>query len=152
MPNDSIFADDWRDCLKSHYQTVIREQDGRTERTLRGVMFNVGFDEDELNELRVLATMRADDVGEDFVPDLQIFEAVVSPAVKAAETANVVETEAEGATHGSPLQDAIPIFEAEAEVTSEIELVDEVDAESDAEAEEEAPPYDESGPQQLSMF
>jgi hypothetical protein len=145
MPGESIFSNDWRDCLRAHYKAVVSEQDMRTERTLRGVMFNVGFSEAELNELRVLATMHVDDIDPDFVPDLQMFEAVVAPAAE-ANAADATDIEAE-----ATLQDAIPMMEAaEAEAAPENELLE--DVESEPEAEEEAPRYDESGPQQLAMF
>jgi hypothetical protein len=135
MPGQSIFADEWRDCLKSHYLYVVREQDVRTERTLRGVMHNVGFSEDELNELRVRATMHVDDVGVEFVPDLEILKTIEA-------SVDLVGEVDVGATHGSPLPADTPPDEI-----IEMELVEE------AETEAEAPvPYDQSGPEQLSLF
>lgn len=125
MPGESIFADDWRDCLKAHYSYIVHEQDVRTERTLLGVMQDVGFNEDELKELRVHATMHIDDVGADFVPDLEILE------LKAEEVALAEEAQAQ------PPQDDLPVEE----------LIEE-------EIEPEAPPapHDEAGPAQLSLF
>ena len=41
MPT-SIFSDEWRGCLVSHYTHVLRSDDHRTERSLRGVMLDVG--------------------------------------------------------------------------------------------------------------
>ena len=46
MPNQSIFAQEWRDCLYAHYSYVVRLGDQVTERTLRGVMIEAGFTED----------------------------------------------------------------------------------------------------------
>ena len=74
MPSTSIFADEWRDCLRAHYTYVVRMNDKGTERTLRGVMFEAGFNETELKELYVLATAHVDDVSADFVPDMELLE------------------------------------------------------------------------------
>jgi len=75
MPNISIFSDEWRECLRAHFTTVIRNNDKITERTLRSVMFEAGFTDAELKELAVRATMRVEDVDADFVPDMDILEA-----------------------------------------------------------------------------
>lgn len=73
MP-ENIFEDEWRECLRAHYMSVIRENDHITLRTLKGVMHEVGFGDDELHELQVRATMRVEDVPDDFVPDLDILQ------------------------------------------------------------------------------
>ena len=70
--SENIFADEWRDCLRAHYMHVVRNNDHVTEPTLRVVMHDAGFSESELAELRVRATMHVDDVGADFVPDLDV--------------------------------------------------------------------------------
>ena len=139
MSEKSIFSEDWRECLRSHYTHVVREQDVKTERTLRGVMHNVGFGDDELNQLRVLATMHVDDVGADFVPELQILE----------ESADVV-----GATHESPLQEDVPPENTDDVGTRYIvsEAAEATDEIVEEEPYEEPPQYDESGPEQLTMF
>ena len=72
----SVFSDDWRDCLREQYKYVIQDQDQVTERSLTEVMHQVGFGDEELRVLRVEATMRAEDVSEDFQPDLAILDAV----------------------------------------------------------------------------
>ncbi len=84
MPAQSIFADEWRECLRAHYSYVQRLDDKVTERTLRGVMLEVGFTEAELRELTVLATMRVEDVADDFVPDMDILAAVYRPGSRRA--------------------------------------------------------------------
>jgi hypothetical protein len=76
---DSPFADDWRDCLREQYKHVVREDDKLTKPSLALVLNQVGFGEDELRELEVRATIRADDLPEDFQPDLQVLE----PSVQA---------------------------------------------------------------------
>ena len=132
MSEKSIFSEDWRECLRSHYTHVVREQDVKTERTLRGVMHNVGFGDDELNELRVLATMHVDDVGADFVPDLQILEAV--------------SDEIDVVTQTDEMPEAVLAVETPVDETViDDDPVEETD-------EEEPPQYDASGPAQLTLF
>lgn len=74
MSERSIFFEEWIRCLREHYMQVIRQQDKLTEQSLVKVMLETGFSESELAELRLRATMHIDDVGEDFVPDLNILE------------------------------------------------------------------------------
>ncbi|MGQ9886914.1 MAG: hypothetical protein ACUVSX_00350 [Aggregatilineales bacterium] len=64
----SIFTDDWRACLREHYMYVVRTGDRVTLPSLTLVMHEIGFTDDDLAELRVLATMRADDMPPDYVP------------------------------------------------------------------------------------
>lgn len=64
-----IFADDWRDCLREQYKYVIQQQDRRTEATLTQMLYEVGFSEDELAALRLQATLRTEDMPEDYVPE-----------------------------------------------------------------------------------
>ncbi|GAB4521235.1 MAG: hypothetical protein OHK0046_32380 [Anaerolineae bacterium] len=72
----SIFADEWRDCLREQYKSAVRNDDRVTLRTLTQVLVgDIGFTESELAELRVEATLRVEDVPEDFVPDLNILQA-----------------------------------------------------------------------------
>ena len=56
MAEQNIFADEWRDCLRAHYTYVVRIGDHGTERTLRGVMVEVG-----LQRGRTQGTVRAGD-------------------------------------------------------------------------------------------
>lgn len=66
----SVFKDEWRRCLKEHYKHVIRHQDSTTQRTLVPVLHRLGFTDDDLRQLYVEATMRADDMPDDFVPEM----------------------------------------------------------------------------------
>jgi len=84
LPGPSVFADEWRACLRAHYMHVIRERDTATERTLVDVLRRIGFTEAELAELRVLATMHVDQVGADFSPDLEVLAAREPPVYPAA--------------------------------------------------------------------
>lgn len=70
----SVFSDEWRDCLREQYKHVMRQDDQLTRRSLVKVMYQVGFSDDDLERLGVEATMRAEDMPDDYVPP-QIMEA-----------------------------------------------------------------------------
>jgi hypothetical protein len=72
--SENVFADEWRECLRAHYMHVIRTKDKVTEPSLTVVMHSAGFNDTELGELRVRATQHVDDVGADFVPDLNVLD------------------------------------------------------------------------------
>jgi hypothetical protein len=140
MPKDSVFTDEWRRCLRAHYMDVIRRNDQITLKSLVRVMHDTGFNDDELAEMRVRATMRADDMPNDFVPDPRVFQAI-----------------AENALPDEPSPDESYIEEISA---ASMESVEEVVAEVEA-AEvliEEQPPVedeakdDPDAPAQLSLF
>lgn len=79
---ESVFSDEWRRCLREHYKYVKRNQDTATEETLTPILEKVGFREDELRRLTIEATMRADDMPDDFVPDM---EQIVTEPVEVSE-------------------------------------------------------------------
>lgn len=159
MAEPSIFADEWRECLRAHYTYVVRMNDRGTERTLRGVMLEAGFSEDEVRELYVLATAHVDDMPADFAPDTSVLagkpeaeaayvQAVISPAVVAPET---VEPEPLAEVVGGEL---VEVEAAETGVITELPVVmDLVDDEAAAvePADEDAPPND-PDITQLSLF
>lgn len=122
---ESVFSDDWRDCLRAHYTQVVRNNDQVTLSTLVDVLNKVGFEEAELHTLYVQATMRADEV--DFVPDPEVIEKVFA-AVKAPEPEVAAPM---------LIEDAVEPAEIEAEPTDE---------------DEEPPPSAVPGIQQLSLF
>lgn len=64
----SVFSDDWRDCLRENYKHVVRNNDQVTKPSLLTVMNEVGFTEDDLRMLEIEATMRAEDMPDDYVP------------------------------------------------------------------------------------
>jgi hypothetical protein len=70
----SVFDDEWRDCLREHYKHVVRDNDRITKESLTEVLYSVGFDDAELRDLQIQATMRTEDVAEDFTPELDILE------------------------------------------------------------------------------
>jgi hypothetical protein len=51
IQNQSIFFEEWRACLREHYLHVVRNNDAITEPTLRTVLLETGFTEDEINKL-----------------------------------------------------------------------------------------------------
>ncbi len=85
MDQRSIFFDEWLRSLREQYKHVVRSNDQVALPTLTAVMHNVGFGEDELNQLRLEATMRADEMPDDFRPDLSIINKAASPAPHPAE-------------------------------------------------------------------
>jgi hypothetical protein len=124
--SENIFGDDWRECLQAHYVHVIRSRDHVTRPTLRVVMQQAGFDESQMAEMEVRATMHVDDAGADFVPDAEVVRSFA--AVPVAEPAEAVIDDV-------PELDALPDMD-------EAEYI-----------EEELPASkDEDSPQQLSLF
>ncbi|MBK9126011.1 MAG: hypothetical protein IPM16_23185 [Chloroflexi bacterium] len=164
MMNRSPFADEWRACLREHYKHTVRENDRATLATLTGVMINVGFREDELRDLTIEATMRTEDVADDFVPNLDI----LTPQMENRHPAecqcpscvgeNLVPHDAEG----QPLTgDALQEAEEEARWAAERSrmlvatptIADELDgAEPDEASDEDYPRQDPEGFTQLSLF
>ena len=136
MPSESIFSEEWRDCLRAHYTTVARANDRITEKTLRGVMFEAGFSEEELRQLYLQATAHVDDVSEDFTPDMEfITEAVQVVAAAPAEAPSAAEV-------------------AEPEIVEAVEEVIEAEAEIEQadEPDQDEQPKDDPGVTQLSLF
>lgn len=68
----SIFADDWRECLREQYKSVMRKDDRVAQSSLTEVMYGIGFTEDELAQLQIEATMRVEDMPDDFVPEMPV--------------------------------------------------------------------------------
>ncbi|MBL8117423.1 MAG: hypothetical protein J0L63_03895 [Anaerolineae bacterium] len=145
--SENVFEAEWRACLEAHYVYVVRNHDTVTEPSLTLVMKNAHFTDAELAELRVRATMHVDDVGADFVPDLDVLEAEVGHALEVMPEANEA---------GEPR-----IFAVGADVTAEADIAHEDEAaasddEDAAEADETDATADEHDdpdrPQQLSLF
>lgn len=178
--SENIFATEWMDCLEAHYTHVIRTKDHVTEPSLTIVMHSAGFTDKQLAELRVRATMHVDDVGADFVPDLDVLnghdhdahphdhagEEAIEPAVF-----NIpIDLRADGgAAEAVPAPSNADASQAdvEAELDSEGEMgteeleveldVSEAELEAEVAADEEpieleAQEPDPDAPQQLSLF
>ncbi len=180
--SENIFADEWVECLEAHYMHVIRINDKVTEPSLSIVMHSAGFSDSQLAELRVRATMHIDDVGADFVPNLDVLEAhdhqhaateVVEPQIYnipidivSASVEITPSVEAELPSESDSLLEAEGVLEllgeeevlVEAELLGESDSLPEVEAELEPEQLDEAPveaepkPKDPDEPQQLSMF
>lgn len=138
--DDRIFADDWRDCLREQYKYVIRQQDERTERTLTQVLHEVGFSDDEMAGLRLEATMRAEDMPDDYVPD-EVTSVHAGVDVAADDSPVEAEIEAE----------EVPVTYDELieEVVSQPETLDD---EAGPEPDEADSEDDEDSPHQMSLF
>ena len=160
MTNENIFAEEWRDCLRAHYRYVVRQRDEVTMRSLVQVMHEVGFSDDDLRALYVEATLRADDLDPDFLPDLSRFQVAAMP-VSAAPPASEPEPEPETPVELAPEAESVddPVaLEASAESD---EIAPDASAEPDAIAPETdaADDHDEGrdaaippAPTQLSLF
>ncbi len=159
MPNQSVFAEEWRDCLRAHYTQIIRNEDRNTEKSLHGVMLEASFSENEIKQIYVQATAHVDDVGADFVPDMDVLNA--EPGSFSIASVAVPETFAE--VTGETPEDVASEMAVDAEIPVEVvkDLVDEdnvvadMPQESDAEAEDAADdetPDDDPDVTQLSMF
>ncbi|MBZ0287114.1 MAG: hypothetical protein K8I30_05825 [Anaerolineae bacterium] len=153
MP-ENIFEAEWRECLEAHYMHVIRNRDKVTEPSLTHVMHQAGFNDSELAELRVRATMHVDDSGADFVPDIQVLEAVEEAQVFAAMPDAPPAEAAVKSVAEIPVEDVISKPEAEHITDELIEEIEEAADEAEQMAEEPPPPDvpDEDAPQQLSLF
>lgn len=67
------FTEEWRDCLREHYKYVVRHDTRITLESLRQVLLSGErplFTEDELRAFYMEATLRADELPEDFMPEL----------------------------------------------------------------------------------
>lgn len=143
MP-ESIFSEEWRECLRAHYTYVVRNHDQVTERTLRGVMLEAGFSEADVRQLYLLASAHVDDVGADFVPDLEFVaepetvepEMPLTPGVSL--DSNLIDAE-------SSLADAADLIDAEADSAIESEP-------NDDDPPDDSPPDPEPDSTQLSLF
>lgn len=58
----SVFHDNWRDCLREHYLYVVRTHDAITEPTLRRVLIDTGFTEAEIDQLHEEGLLQAEQI------------------------------------------------------------------------------------------
>ena len=175
----SVFFDEWLRSLREQYKHVLRSNDSVTLPTLTAVMHNVGFSEDELNQLRLEATMHVDDVPADFVPDLDIInppetaqphpaECLCPACIDLDDGAHDAEGQPvalEPSDNAGPIYPAADISELEPEkesepVTFEDSLALEAEALEDSDTEPSPDRDDQSddaesdpdAPQQMSLF
>ncbi len=162
MSRQSPFSEEWRRCLKEHYMFVIRERDEVTRPTLEQVLLRTGIREEELRQWRIEATMHVDDVGEDYVPDMDILspEARETPEERAwqphpAECSCPECMAVNEDMHDADGQPITPDPEAENYEGGHIFHIEDAlhkDEEPLEEAEETLEGDDEDNPQQLSLF
>lgn len=171
MANDSIFADEWRECLQAQYQHVVRNNDQITLKSLVPVMLDVGFSEEDLRDFAFQATLRAEEVADDFVPDLEIMSGMQPAAKLDADAVPQLHSAPEvvseimppedlsGDDLGMTLEETLAVVGATlAEETEPPTLEDSAASDADNEESEAAgePPEPESqlppGMQQLSLF
>ena len=133
----SIFVEDWRECLREQYKSVIRNDDRVALSSLTEVMCDTGFTEDELTQLRIEATMRAEDMPDDYVPDMTT---VTVPAEKTTFEPHPLECQCPECIE----LNSIPHDEEGQPLTGDdlLEYAERQAAEAD----------DDDAPQQLSMF
>ncbi len=148
MAEQNIFAEEWRRCLREHYKYVIQEQDTITEQTLAGVLHRVGFTDDDLRQLYMEATIRADELPDHVLPNTQKLPYQMHPAectcAACMDTVLDIGHDAEGqplSTEESALQDAEPV--------GNIFAVTKPDSDNDDEDKPETP---KDAPRQMSMF
>ena len=85
MDQQSVFFGEWIRSLREQYKYVVRSRDRVTLPSLTAVLHQVGFTDDELAQLRIEATMRLDDVGEDYVADMTVLDKVKAGQAHPAE-------------------------------------------------------------------
>lgn len=85
MDKQSVFFEEWIRSLREQYKYVVRSRDRVTLPSLTAVLHQVGFTDDELAQLRIEATMRLDDVGEDYVADMTVLDKVKAGQAHPAE-------------------------------------------------------------------
>ncbi|MCY4019420.1 MAG: hypothetical protein OXG39_08435 [Chloroflexi bacterium] len=74
MDQRSVFFEEWIRSLREQYKHVLRQDDRVTLPTLTAVMLDVGFNEDELAQLHIEATMHVDKISSDHMADMEILE------------------------------------------------------------------------------
>jgi hypothetical protein len=77
MPSYNPFYTEWQECLKAHYQHVIRVDDQVTEPTLHGVLLDTGFTEDDIHRFRfeVLGEVAEIETSAEIAETAQVVEA-----------------------------------------------------------------------------
>jgi hypothetical protein len=70
---NNVFGDEWRECLREHFKYVVQHDTRTTLESLRVALLQGDppvFTEDELRDLYIEATLRAEDLPDDFVPEV----------------------------------------------------------------------------------
>jgi hypothetical protein len=146
VSKESIFKDEWRECLRAHYMDVVRRDDQRTLKSLVRVMHDTGFSDDELAELRVRATMRVEDMPEDFVPAMRLYQVNADPPAVQDNISQPDDVPPEQPHIGDEMTDVVQDDLLEDAEETPDESQDDVPAETEGEQE------DPDAPEQLSLF
>lgn len=152
MDQGSVFHQEWLRSLREQYKHVARSGDTVTLPSLTEVMQGVGFGEDELRQLKIEATMRADELPQGFQPDLDILSQP-EPTPDQDEDEQPAAAEAPEPTV-YPAVDMSALDDESESLTFEDSLARDAHA-SDAEPDDD--PIDEQAddpddPQQISLF
>ena len=151
--SQNVFADEWRDCLRAHYMHVVRTEDHVTLPTLTVVMHQAGFNDSELAELRVRATLRTEQVADDFVPQLDVLADAPDDAPYLIAVPDMpIEADDDLLTvPDMPIEadDDLPLTDEDAALANHEPDEENIPPEP---AEPEEPPPDPDAPQQLSLF
>ncbi len=108
MASYNPFFNEWQECLRAHYQHVIRENDLVTEPTLHGVLLRTGFNEEQINRLRfeVLGEVpEAPVIEETMVEEIIVVEEIIPQPVPEIIAEPVAAVEA--APESAPLPEEI---------------------------------------------
>jgi hypothetical protein len=149
MTEQNIFAEEWRRCLREHYKYIIKESDKVTEQTLVTVLHRVGFTENELRQLYMEATIRAEDMSGDVLPDVQKLPYQMHPAECTCAACMEQVLDIGHDAEGQPLS-AEEIAHQETESSSPIFAIAKPETSDDSDA--DAPETPDDSPRQMSMF
>lgn len=69
---DNPFAEDWRQSTIAHWMDIVRRGDRVAESTHRAIMAQLGFSEQEIEMLKLEATMKIENLESDFIPEVNI--------------------------------------------------------------------------------
>lgn len=68
----SPFGEAWRDSLREQFKRVARTGSPQRLEDMIALLTRQGFSQEEINALYIRATMRTDDLPEDFTPNADI--------------------------------------------------------------------------------
>jgi hypothetical protein len=87
--SNNVFADEWRECLEEHYKYVVqKDANPNNVQSLQKVLLQPNgnrppiFTESELEALNLQATLRAEDMPDDYVPPQVIAQAAAQQAAQ----------------------------------------------------------------------
>ncbi len=142
----AVFGDAWRECLRSHYEYVVRQNDKRTLETLTYVLHHeaINYSDDELREWFIQATIRAEDFTEAEIRQIleEQPELLTPPAAQPQFQPHPLECQCPAC-----IQINLRPHDDEGQP-----LPDDKVAEIEAQAREEARRNDPDAPRQLSLF